>query len=219
MFSSGRPVLLPAVRWTARRRGPLNFLALRRRSVIINCECDSLVDPGNMLQTLFNYGHADVSTCWCSRCGNRLPCADINVTADSALCRQCGAAHRFSELAQNGGFPVFDLSRPPQGTSFQAAIEGFVVCATTRSPEAWSLIPFLLVWSGFSLGGIYGSQFQKGEFDLAASLFGIPFVLGTFSLAAIKRYRGFVVRSMNTVSGGCPCRLALGNLYYPWPSP
>jgi hypothetical protein len=135
-----------------------------------------------MLQTLFKYGSADVSTCSCSRCGNRLPSTDINVRADAALCRRCGAAFRFSELLQGGGFPAFDLSHPPQGASFQAGPNGFVASAHTRSSQAWFLVPFMLVWSGFSLDGIYVSQFQKGRFDLGQSLLGIPFILGTILL-------------------------------------
>lgn len=62
--------------------------------------------------------------------------------------------------------------------------------ATTRSPTALFLVPFMCVWSGFSLGGIYGTQIAKGEFNLGTSLFGIPFVLGSllfwsFALMAI----------------------------------
>jgi hypothetical protein len=43
----------------------------------------------------------------------------------------------------------------------------------------------MCVWSGFSLGGIYGTQVAKGEFDLGMSLFGIPFVLGTLLFGGI----------------------------------
>ena len=48
--------------------------------------------------------------------------------------------------------------------------------ATTRSPIAFFLVPFMCVWSGGSLGGVYGSQVLNGEFDLGISLFGIPFI-------------------------------------------
>ena len=53
------------------------------------------------------------------------------------------------------------------------------VGATTRSVSAFFLVPFMLVWSGFSLGGIYGTHIVKGKFDPMMSLFGIPFVLGS----------------------------------------
>jgi hypothetical protein len=35
------------------------------------------------------------------------------------------------------------------------------------------------------LGSIYGSQFQKGHFDLFLSAFGIPFVCGTLYMASL----------------------------------
>jgi hypothetical protein len=53
-----------------------------------------------------------------------------------------------------------------------------IIGATTRSPIAFFLVPFMLVWSGGSLGGIYGTQILVGEFDMFKSLFGIPFSLG-----------------------------------------
>jgi hypothetical protein len=43
----------------------------------------------------------------------------------------------------------------------------------------------MCVWSGGSLGGIYGSQIVNGEFNLGMSLFGIPFVLGTLLFGSI----------------------------------
>lgn len=43
----------------------------------------------------------------------------------------------------------------------------------------------MCVWSGFALGGIYGSQIVKGQFNLVMSLFGIPFVLGTLFLGSM----------------------------------
>jgi hypothetical protein len=37
----------------------------------------------------------------------------------------------------------------------------------------------MLIWSGMSLGGIYGSQIIEGKFNPAMSLFGIPFLIGS----------------------------------------
>jgi hypothetical protein len=54
-----------------------------------------------------------------------------------------------------------------------------------RSPIAFFLVPFMCVWSGFSLGGIYGSQIVKGHFQLGPSLFGIPFLIGTLVFGSI----------------------------------
>jgi len=38
------------------------------------------------------------------------------------------------------------------------------------------------VWSGISLGGIYGKQISSGQFDPTSSLFGVPFLLGSVFL-------------------------------------
>jgi hypothetical protein len=57
--------------------------------------------------------------------------------------------------------------------------------ATTRSWLALFLVPFMCVWSGFSIGGIYGSQLVSGKFNPAMSAFGIPFVLGTLLFGSI----------------------------------
>ena len=50
------------------------------------------------------------------------------------------------------------------------------------SPVVWFLIPFTAFWSGMSMFGIYGSQIKKGAFDASASLFGLPFLIGTVVL-------------------------------------
>jgi hypothetical protein len=61
----------------------------------------------------------------------------------------------------------------------------------------------MCVWSGFSLGGIYGSQFVQGQFNLVWSLFGIPFVLGTllFGSAALMAVCGKVVVQVSESEG------------------
>jgi hypothetical protein len=50
---------------------------------------------------------------------------------------------------------------------------------------AFFLVPFALFWAGGSLGGIYGTQIAKGEFNLWMSLFGLPFLAGSVFLVAI----------------------------------
>ena len=81
--------------------------------------------------------------------------------------------------------PACDLNRPPSGAWFHRDHRGFEVGATTRSAAALFLVPFMMVWSGFSLGGIYGTQIVKGQFNLGMSLFGIPFLLGTLLFGSI----------------------------------
>jgi hypothetical protein len=61
----------------------------------------------------------------------------------------------------------------------------------------------MCVWSGFSLGGIYGSQIASGEFNPMMSLFGIPFVLGTllFGSIAVMSVCGRVIVAVDRDEG------------------
>lgn len=77
------------------------------------------------------------------------------------------------------------ISNPPKGTWYERGIHETVFGASTRSPIAIFLIPFMCAWSGLSLGGIHGSQIKKGEFDLTMSLFGLPFLIGTIILGSV----------------------------------
>jgi hypothetical protein len=118
----------------------------------------------------------------CPECRTEIPLEDINVAKDIALCRRCTRTYSFAELSQDRDVADVDASRPPKGAWYKSQGLEFEVGAWTRSWAALFLVPFTLVWSGMSLGGIYGSQFAKGRFDLTMSLLGIPFVLGTLIL-------------------------------------
>jgi hypothetical protein len=110
---------------------------------------------------------------------------DMNVVTDIARCAPCGEVFRLSSLVQvNESGPV-DLDDPPRGAWYREEFDGFVVGATTRHPMAILLVPFMCVWSGFSIGGIYGQQIARGKFNLGESLFGIPFILGTLVFGSI----------------------------------
>jgi hypothetical protein len=125
----------------------------------------------------------------CPKCQAEIPLADANVASDIALCRKCQESsprhtwQGFTELARDEAIPEVDLNRPPKGMWLKRAPSGFELGSSTRSGIAFFLIPFMCLWSGGSIGGIYGTQIAKGHFNLALSLFGLPFVLGTIILA------------------------------------
>jgi hypothetical protein len=121
----------------------------------------------------------------CPRCRVNIPLHDVNVATDLALCRKCAQNFSYAELLDDRATTPFEPSRPPRGAWFHQDHRGFEVGASTRSPAALFLVPFMMVWSGFSLGGIYGSQIFKGQFNLGMSLFGIPFLLGTLLFGSI----------------------------------
>ncbi len=114
----------------------------------------------------------------CPNCRAVIPPEGINVQTDLAQCKACGHVEHLSELV-DADFDAQVLQSPPPGAWYQQTMAEHVLGATTRSPVAFFLVPFMCVWSGFSLGGIYGTQLMKGQFNLTTSLFGIPFILGS----------------------------------------
>lgn len=140
---------------------------------------------------------------FCPKCRVPIPLTDVNVATDLALCRACGETFSFAALQETAEAESVDLARPPRGAWFHKDNRGFEAGASTRSWAALFLVPFMAVWSGFSLGGIYGSQMWKGEFNLGMSLFGIPFVLGTllFGSLALMSVCGKVVVSVRGPDG------------------
>ena len=109
----------------------------------------------------------------------------MNVATDVARCRHCSEIFALSELIQANSSVPIDLDHPPRGAWYAPGVDGFVVGATTRNPVAFFLVPFMCVWSGLSLGGIYGTQIVTGRFNVLMSLFGIPFLLGTLVLGSV----------------------------------
>lgn len=115
----------------------------------------------------------------CPKCKQPVPPEQVNMATDLAFCPQCNEGFKVSESIDQDSVNPDILRNPPQGAWVKKARNSVVVGATTRSPIAFFLVPFMCVWSGGSLGGIYGTQIAKGEFNLGASLFGIPFLLGS----------------------------------------
>jgi hypothetical protein len=120
----------------------------------------------------------------CHNCNSEIPSNQINIATDLAHCKACNKIFKISEVPQVN--ESFDLKKNPKGTWFEKKSSNeLTIGASTASPIAFFLIPFMLIWSGLSLSGIYGTQITSGEFDLFSSLFGIPFLLGTFFLGAM----------------------------------
>ena len=118
----------------------------------------------------------------CPKCRRTVPAEQVSVSTDVALCSACNEGFKVSESIDLDSVSAETLRHPPKGAWFTREIDRIVVGASTRSPHAFFLVPFMCVWSGFSLSEIYGRQISSGEFNLTASLFGIPFILGTLLL-------------------------------------
>ncbi|MCA9284125.1 MAG: hypothetical protein KDA22_02835 [Phycisphaerales bacterium] len=140
----------------------------------------------------------------CPNCDTALGAPDWNVATDVAACPKCNEVFALSSIVSaGGGLDDFDIHQPPKGATFDEHGTGWRITASTRSPAAFFLVPFMCVWSGFSLGGIYGSQIASGQFSLGMSLFGIPFVLGTllFGSIAVMSVCGRIVVSIDHSDG------------------
>jgi hypothetical protein len=141
----------------------------------------------------------------CPKCGRAIDAEHMNVATDVAVCPGCAETYRLSELSGAAAGPgqTVDLSDPPSGSWFRPMFDGFEVGATTRHPIAFFLVPFMLVWSGGSLGGIYGGQIARGKFELWLCLFGIPFLIGSliFWWIALMAIWGKVVVTVDRDQG------------------
>ena len=124
----------------------------------------------------------------CPDCGLPIQAADLAPAQGVAVCRFCEKP--FPLEACQAAVPFADrhvvpVMTPPKGVDLVETMDGFRLTLSTRSCIAIFLVPFTLVWAGGSLGGIYGMQIKQGKFDLMMSLFGLPFLVGSFFLIAL----------------------------------
>ena len=124
----------------------------------------------------------------CPDCGLPIQAADLAPAQGVAVCRFCEKP--FPLEACQSAVPFADrnivpVMTPPKGVDLVETMDGFRLTLSTRSCIAVFLVPFTLVWAGGSLGGIYGTQIAKGEFNWMMSLFGLPFLVGSFFLIAL----------------------------------
>ena len=124
----------------------------------------------------------------CPDCGLPIQAADLAPAQGVAVCRFCEKP--FPLEACQAAVPFADrnivpVMTPPKGVDLVETMDGFRLTLSTRSCIAIFLVPFTLVWAGGSLGGIYGTQIAKGEFNWMMSLFGLPFLVGSFFLIAL----------------------------------
>ncbi len=118
----------------------------------------------------------------CPNCQTDILADDVNIQADIAKCAACGHVFTASDNVDPPEEEHFNINQPPQGAWYHRDMNGVVVGASMRSPMALFFIPFTLIWSGGSLGGIYGAQLIQQKFDLTTSLFGLPFLIGSIFL-------------------------------------
>ena len=142
----------------------------------------------------------------CPDCGLPIETADLAPAQGLAVCRFCEKPHPLAACREALPFERRNIAPDlavPKGVSLAETMDGFRLTLSTRSCLAFFLVPFTLFWAGGSLGGIYGTQIAKGQFNLMMSLFGLPFLVGSFFLVALTAM---------TVAGRCVVELAGGRL-------
>lgn len=120
----------------------------------------------------------------CPFCGQFVPEAGIHEDEDVVKCASCGDSCIYSQLRAGQVPPKIDrYASPPSGTWFTQLPDGVRVGLSHRAPQILIfMVPFTLVWGGISLWACYIQQFIDKEFDPVATLFGLPFLAGTFML-------------------------------------
>lgn len=122
----------------------------------------------------------------CPSCHATIPLDDVNVAKDVALCRACGRSTAFSLISGAAEVSLDALRNQPRSVKAERGVNNELSIVYRRlSPALLFLVPFTAVWSGISMSGIYGKQIWNGKFDLAESLFGIPFLIGTIILLTV----------------------------------
>ena len=140
----------------------------------------------------------------CPECGLPIAVADLAPAQGIAVCRFCEKPYPFAACQEAIPFEqrnVIPEHALPKGVVLEETMDGFRLILSARSCIAFFLVPFTLFWVGGSVGGIYGTQIAKGEFNLWISLFGLPFLVGSIFLIAI---------TVMTVAGRCVVELAGG---------
>ncbi len=142
----------------------------------------------------------------CPDCGLPIAAPDIAPAEGVAVCRFCEKP--FTLAACQAAVPferrsLLPAQPVPKGATLEETMDGFRLTLSSRSLLAFFLVPFTLFWAGGSLGGIYGTQIAKGQFNLMMSLFGLPFLAGSVFLVGLTAM---------TVAGRSVVELAGGRL-------
>ena len=132
----------------------------------------------------------------CLTCGTAIPLDDINVAGDIALCRKCGNASAFSLVSGASGLADAGAGEPPRGVRVERDPMGGGTTIIYKYCIDWRiflLIPSLLIWIGFGLYVVCGSQLMARSFDWRMSLLGILIILTAASAVAAEFFCKYVI--------------------------
>ncbi|MBO4512228.1 MAG: hypothetical protein J5746_05650 [Victivallales bacterium] len=131
----------------------------------------------------------------CPKCGSEVAPDNVNVAKDTGYCESCKELFSLSELQHSGnteeqhGEDMQLLQQePPSGVELMRSTRETIVLARHSRLHLLFIVPFTAFWGGGSMFAIYGTQIIKHQFDLKASLFGLPFLFGTIFLLFLIIY-------------------------------
>jgi hypothetical protein len=128
----------------------------------------------------------------CPVCQQSIANSQMNIAANVAACPECNEVFTLSSIVSPHHVSQgFDINSPPSGAWFREDWREWRIGATTRSEESLMFVPFVCLWSGMSIGGLYGSQLWNGQFNSQLTLFGIPFLLFSAYLIPMALMRCF----------------------------
>jgi hypothetical protein len=128
----------------------------------------------------------------CPFCHAQISLDDMNVATDLALCRACGRTSAFSVVCGASEISQDCLDKPPRHIRVLRGFNDETTVTYRRiSPFLLFLIPFMAIWSGVTLGGTFAKQIRDGAFNLAETLAGLPFLLGTVIMLIVVAYLTF----------------------------
>ena len=114
----------------------------------------------------------------CPICKSPLQTENLNIATDTGLCTECKSVFKVSELLDPIVTSDFDINQGPKGTWVRAELNELIVGGSTRSLMAFFLVPFMIIWTSFSVGGTLFAAFSEEEVNWFLVLFSIPFLAG-----------------------------------------
>ena len=97
----------------------------------------------------------------CPNCETEISPENFNVSKDVAYCQRCEETFEFSSLVDDSKFDDVDLGNPPKYITWFSEGSAATLIYKKRSVFVWILIPFMCVWSGFSMSMMLKSFMGK----------------------------------------------------------
>jgi hypothetical protein len=116
----------------------------------------------------------------CPDCRTEIQNKSINTESDMVQCQNCTKIFKMSEQPTVINDEGFEIDNQPKGTWINKENDKIRIGASTSSPIAYFLVPFMCLLSAGMVSGMYGVQFSEDDSEPLMNLIGIAFILITF---------------------------------------